>query len=325
MPEKKLELAVIKRTIDDIKSLDIPRVHFYGGEPLLHSDVVEMIAYASKNNVTSSLGTNGVMLRKNKVDELYSAGLRHVSIGIYGVGKNYNNYVGRSDRFEQLEENVKYIRHSYPDMWLSFCWLLMKPTCDLNSLHEILNFSKQHAVPFYVTLVHYDFPYFCEGDNGELQFYDEDRDSINILVEELLHLKQQFPSLISNTPQGINSISDWLIKKEKMKIPCHTYGSLWIGPNGVVRVCQKSKDLGNVNDSRLKDVIYTDAHNESAQNCYRLNCSNCHFWYDDRINRHSESRKRYSSWGRVKVGIDEFQRQDAVPNVRSRHLPEPRP
>ena len=289
MPQKKLGIGLIKRTIDDVSALNIPKIHFYGGEPLLHSDIIEMVAYASKKNVFSTLGTNGTILTQEITNELYSAGLRHIAISVYGVDEEYNNYVGCSDKFEKLDSNIKYIKCTYPDVEITFSWLLMKPTCNLTSLCRMLDFSLKHGIPFDVNLVHYDFPYFSEGDDGKLQFYSEDKEAIDVFVAELLRLKLEYPDLVLNSLEGIRSIPDWLIKKENMKIPCIRYQRLWIGPNGVVRVCQKSADLGNLNNSGLSELIYNRTHNEEAQNCFDLKCSNCHVGYDQRILQHSES------------------------------------
>ena len=294
MPKKKIDIKTIKQTIDDISELNIPKIHFYGGEPLLHPDIVEMITYASKKNIFSTLGTNGVLLKKEKIDVLYLAGLRHVAIGVYGVGDDYDQYVGQTDRFEKMEANIKYIKETYPDVSISFAWLLMKPSCNLTSLHQIWDFSNKYEVPFDVSLIHYDFPYFSDGDEGALQFQDEDKEIIKTFVEELLRLKQKKPDLISTSIAGIRSIPDWLIKKEAMRIPCHRYQRLWIGANGVIRICQKANDLGNINNSRLTDLIYNETHREEAQNCFELKCSNCHVGYDQRILLHEQSRNKYS-------------------------------
>lgn len=165
----------------------------------------------------------------------------------------------------------------------------MKPSCNLTALHEIWGLSDKYDIPFDVSLIHYDFPYFSDGNNGELQFHDEDREIIDVFVAELLRLKNKKPSLVSTSIAGIKSIPDWLIKKEKMEIPCHRYQRLWIGPNGVVRVCQKSTDLGNINNSRLSELIYNETHKKEAQNCFELKCSNCHVGYDQRILLHRKS------------------------------------
>jgi len=293
MPKEKLDLPVVKNMLGDLKELGVPKVHFYGGEPLLHVDILEMIAYASELGLFSTLGTNASLLGEERINLLYEAGLRHIGIGIYGVGKDYNEYVNIGGSFEKLEKNVKYARMHFPDLVITFSWLLKKPTCNLESLHEIYELSEKYQIPFDFSLIHYDFPYFTDGNEHELQFYEEDRDNIKTFIKEALRLKQKNPHLIVNSLQGIRSIPEWLILKSGMQVPCHRYHRLWIGPNGVVRVCQKNCDLGNIYDTSLKDMLYTDLHYKASQDCYELNCTNCHVGYDERIRMQPSSLKKY--------------------------------
>jgi cyclic pyranopterin phosphate synthase len=294
MPKEKLDFAVVKNMLRELNELGVPKVHFYGGEPLLHVDILKIIAYATELGIFSTLGTNASLLNEKRIKHLYEAGLRHIAIGVYGVGEDYDEYVSIAGSFEKLETNVKYARQQFPDLDITFSWLLKKPTCNLESLHEIYELSEKYQIPFDFSLIHYDFPYFTEGNEHELQFYEEDRDIINTFTKEALRLKQKTPHLISNSLEGIRSIPDWLILKSDMQVPCHRYHRLWIGPNGVVRVCQKNSDLGNIYDTSLKDMLYTDLHHEASQDCYELNCTNCHVGYDERIQMHPSSRKKYA-------------------------------
>ena len=293
MPEESLDCITIKNVLDDIKDLNIPVVQFYGGEPLLHRDLNEIIAHAINLGIAPRLVTNGILLSEKKVGELYQAGLRDIDVGMYGNGEDYNNYVSRNDSFSKLEKNLKFIKNTYSDMVVSLGFLLMKPTCNLNSLHKFLNFSYQYTIPTSIHLIHYDFPYFSEGENCELQLYEKDRPIIEDIVKEVIDFKKMHPNLITNSLVGLKSIPDWLIKKGEMKIPCYMYDNIWIGPNGVVRVCQKNIDLGNVHNSRFKHIVYTDLHNTSVQNCFELNCTNCHVGWDKRTSQYPASRKKY--------------------------------
>ena len=41
------------------------------------------------------------------------AGLRSISIGFYGTGKDYNDYVQRKEQYRKLEQSVEYVRSRY--------------------------------------------------------------------------------------------------------------------------------------------------------------------------------------------------------------------
>ena len=80
-----------------------------------------------------------------------------------------------------------------------------------------------------------------------------------------------------------------------MKVPCYMYDDLWVGPNGMVQVCQKSHDLGNINETRLKDILNSDLHKQAAKDCFTLQCSNCHVRFDSRTRNHLSSRAKYKT------------------------------
>jgi MoaA/NifB/PqqE/SkfB family radical SAM enzyme len=81
-------------------------------EPLLHRDLTRIVEYAKKLDLHPWLTTNGILL-KEKIDELYNAGLRDISVGYYGTGEEYDAYVQRKDRYALLERGIAFTRERY--------------------------------------------------------------------------------------------------------------------------------------------------------------------------------------------------------------------
>ena len=76
-----LSLADWKRVIERVWDLRIPHIVFTGGEPTLHPDLPEMIAYAEALGVITGLNTNGRKLADPAFTKaLVDAGLDHVQI-----------------------------------------------------------------------------------------------------------------------------------------------------------------------------------------------------------------------------------------------------
>lgn len=295
MPEKILALDTVKSLLDDMKHLHIPNVWLYGGEPLVHKDIVEIVSYTISLGIHPILGTNAVLLKPEKIDSLYQAGLRQLNIGIYGTGEAFDQYVARKNRFAQLEKNLEYISKTYPDVTINFAWLLMRPTCNEESLQDIVDLAKKYDAHIGVQLIHYDFPYFNGGEKDELQLYKEDLPQINAFVKRLAELKTELPELIINSAPAINAIPDWLIEKQNLDIPCYMYDNIWIAANGDVMVCQKNSILGNIYEKCFRDLLYTDDHTKATRDSFNLNCSRCHVKFDIRTRQHPQSRKKYGS------------------------------
>jgi len=296
MPLEYLTLEQVKEILDSMKEMGLEHVWFYGGEPLMinNLDLIEMVSYATKLNLISTLGTNGVMLTPTIMDKLYEAGLGRIATSLYGTDEIYTNYVQRENAFADFGKNLAYIKENYPKVSISAGWLLMKPTCNVEAVKAITDFSKKHELRFSINLVHYDFPYFTSGIKDDIQLYEEDLPQIEEVTKELMEFKKEYPELLSNSLTALNSMSDWLIKKETIDIPCYRYNYLWIAANGEVRVCQKAALLGNINEKSLTGILNTKEHIQSTRDCFALKCTGCHVSWGKRTTSTPLSRKQYS-------------------------------
>jgi Iron-sulfur cluster-binding domain len=79
-----------------------------------------------------------------------------------------------------------------------------------------------------------------------------------------------------------------------MRVPCTAYEMIWVGADGTVQMCYVTFRLGNLHQSRLRDLLRTAAHTCAARDAFQLNCPNCHCGSNERIMRHAPSRRRYA-------------------------------
>lgn len=265
LPGRQLPLSMVRDVLDDARELKFEIVRLYGGEPLVHRDIEEIVEYCTRLELRTYLTTNGILLKK-KIDDLYAAGLRRIQIGLYGIGEDYDQYVQRKNRFNQLEENIAYARERYGDkVRLTLNWLLMKPTCSVDTVRETWRFAARYNTAIYINLVHYSLPYFTEGKDRELQFTPQDRPAIQAVIDEFLKLQSQQPELLQMSPIVLRSIPDWLTRGPNMRVPCDRHRLSWIGPDGEVQMCYVTFRLGNLHEKRLKDLLFTAAHTDAAR------------------------------------------------------------
>jgi cyclic pyranopterin phosphate synthase len=294
MPGKQLPLSLVRDLLDDCKALGINNIRLYGGEPLLHKDLPRIVEHSVGLGLNTWLTTNGILL-KEKVDDLYAAGLRTIAVGFYGTGEDYNLYVQRPDRYACMERGIAYTRDLYGmDMNLRLGWVLMRPTCNLKAVRDMWRFSERYNAQVGVSLIHYSLPYFTEGPDRQLQFRPEDRAAIENVVEELLRLKRLRPEMIQQSEMALRSIPDWLLKGPDMKVPCERYRLLWVGADGTVQLCYVTFKLGDLREKRLAEMLFTAEHEQAARDAFGLKCPNCHCSYHNRIERHAPSRLRYA-------------------------------
>jgi MoaA/NifB/PqqE/SkfB family radical SAM enzyme len=294
MAGSRLPWRLIRDLLDDARRLGIRGIRFYGGEPLLHPDLVRAAEYAAGLGLNTWITTNGILLKK-RIDDLFNAGLRSIEVGFYGTGEAYNSYVQRKDRFGEMEAGVAYLRERYGmSVALNLGWLLMRPTGHLEAVRSAWAFAERHAAPLGISLIHYSLPYFTEGPDRMLQFQPEDLPAIQAVVKELIRLKETRPELIQQSLLALRSIPDWLIKGPTMEVPCDRYRLLWVGADGTVQLCYVTFKLGNLHEKRLAQILFTEAHRQAARDAFALRCPHCHCSYDNRIRFHAPSRWKYS-------------------------------
>jgi MoaA/NifB/PqqE/SkfB family radical SAM enzyme len=97
-----MDLRLFRKLMDEIPGR--PIVSLTGGEPLLHPDVADFIAYAKEKDRLCSLTTNGWMLTR-RAQELCEAGLDMLAVSVDGP-KNTHNMIRGDKSFERLADGL---------------------------------------------------------------------------------------------------------------------------------------------------------------------------------------------------------------------------
>jgi MoaA/NifB/PqqE/SkfB family radical SAM enzyme len=294
MTGHELPTRLVKHLLSDSAEAGISTVRLYGGEPLLHPGLREMVGACVTYGMTPFVTTNGRLLDRH-LDTLVDAGLRIIKLGYYGYGETYDRYVGRSGAWDHFEGVIANARGRYGhELSLHMSYVLSTHTSSLQELDRAWCFAKAYDLNFHVDLVHYSLPYFTEGPNRQLQFSSSDSECIRRFVAHLEELKRERPDLYTEPNVSIKSIPDWLLKGAAMRVPCDAYDMIWVGADGSVRLCFVTFPLGNLYEKPLKELLFTSAHKRAALGAVRLECPNCHCKRDTRIVKHLPSLLRYS-------------------------------
>jgi len=293
MSGHRLSKEMVDDVLEDAGRAGFQVVRFYGGEPLLHPDLASMVETCRRQGMRPYVTTNAVLLDR-KIHDLHAAGLRDVTVGFYGVGEAYDRYVQQPGLFERVERGIATTREKYGtevDMQLN--WLLMRPTCSVEAFQKAREFAERYGLRMQIDLVHYSLPYFQEGPDRMLQFRPEDEAAVREVVDELIRVKTRHPGAINQTLEALRSIPDWLLKGPGMRVPCTAYEMVWIGADGSVQLYYVTFDLGNLHETRLRDLVRTRRRRRAARAAFALDCPNCHCGFSDRIMRHRPSRLGY--------------------------------
>lgn len=107
--ESELTKAEIFKIIDDAIELGVKRIAFTGGEPLIRSDIFEIIKYASKYNIRTYLETNGMLLSSKVISLLKKSNLGVLNLSLDGPDRHtHDAFRGARGLFDRVIANIKY-------------------------------------------------------------------------------------------------------------------------------------------------------------------------------------------------------------------------
>lgn len=109
-----MDLNLYKKCVDEMVKFSnkIKVLRFVGiGEPLLHKNIIEMIAYASAKQVAKTIEilTNAALLTPKMSDALILSGLNRLVVSLQGTsGEKYKKVCGVDINFAEFINNLKY-------------------------------------------------------------------------------------------------------------------------------------------------------------------------------------------------------------------------
>jgi MoaA/NifB/PqqE/SkfB family radical SAM enzyme len=87
--------AELRRRLDALHRLGTFHVCMHGGEPLLHPEITDLVAYAARKSQVSMI-TNGLLLTDALVDKLNDAGLFALQVSVDALAPDRSLYVQKS-------------------------------------------------------------------------------------------------------------------------------------------------------------------------------------------------------------------------------------
>jgi radical SAM protein with 4Fe4S-binding SPASM domain len=97
-----------KRVLSEIGKLGAKIVIMDGGEPALRGDLVELVAHASASGVKPVLGSNGMSLTEELVQQLLDAGCLGVAISLDGANsQTHDAFRGLEGGFDRTIQGMK--------------------------------------------------------------------------------------------------------------------------------------------------------------------------------------------------------------------------
>ncbi|MFK7739660.1 MAG: radical SAM/SPASM domain-containing protein [Planctomycetota bacterium] len=292
MVGERLDLQTVQHCLDDAAAAGVATARFYGGEPLLHPDLGEMIRHAASLGMEPYVTTNGALLEK-RIDELYDAGLRWLSMGFYGLDGSYDDYVQKPGMFDKLRRSLSYVRERYDDgIAIQLNYVLSRLSCSVDNVRAVWQLVREFDLHMGVDPISRTIPFFTPP--GEDLAIDEDlRQELIAVREEFISLKNRFPHRVVPSTTFLRALPELLLEDLAAEIPCDAYEMLWVGADGTVQLCDTHFELGNLKQTRLRNLLFTEEHRCAARDGFGLKCPTCMCKIDSRIRKFGPTVHKY--------------------------------
>lgn len=92
---------------DEFPALLVQEVNFTGGEPLLRSDLFEILSYLKQLEIPSKILSHGLSLTDKNIDRLTKAGVVGIGVSIDGCEATHDHIRGRKGMYKEILANTK--------------------------------------------------------------------------------------------------------------------------------------------------------------------------------------------------------------------------
>ena len=273
--EKKFSIPheIIMRTIEEASEMGVDAISISGGEPLLRSDIIDIIRKSTECGIIPVLLTNGLLLDK-KWNELGQAGLRYIILSMDSVNKQIYEKQ-RGAEFNKAIAGIQAalrMREKYKDVEIHVSAVLTRDNQD--DFFELLEYMDCRGIKVQIS------PYHKRDDDIE-DYSLIEWDKASGLANKLISMKKE-GYLIANSYGFIKHLPDFFCSKKIMpdNFSCKVgYTSLAIDTYMNVKPCWSCvyAPLGNLKDNTLREIWSSDRMNYYRTKMMRSECEGC--WY----------------------------------------------
>ncbi|MDD5458032.1 MAG: radical SAM protein [Phycisphaerae bacterium] len=137
-----------KEVIDDLAQFGVPSILFSGGEPLMRSDLLELIEHARSRGVRTVISTNGTLINAEMVQKIKQGGVSYVGISLDGIGEINDAFRGVEGAFDKAVRGIRNCRDAGVRVGLRLT-LTRRNVQDLEKLFDFFESEGIERICFY--------------------------------------------------------------------------------------------------------------------------------------------------------------------------------
>lgn len=282
---KELDTEQFKRVIDRLYYLGTRCVSFFGGEPAIRKDLIELIEYTNNKGMLTHITTNGSFLKEEYIDKLGQSGLDVVNLSVdslFEFDESKKDYTRSRDVLDRLLKARDKYRFE-----LNVNLVLTAKNIDITV--QTLKLINSFNIPISIGLIAGN-TYNSKPDDPSL-FFTEDKEKAKLfkVCDEIIELKKEGHAIIETSKyfkdikKFVNKeLDDWYCSagEHYFSIDCDGKFQLCAGsPTQNVSIFDVDKDFYK----KFKELRET-----SFKSCKKICMANClydtSYWLKNPLN-----------------------------------------
>lgn len=271
-----------KKVIDEIPFYSLATI--VGGEPLIRTDFIEILAYASKKLFNKiHVVTNGTLINDEIIKAFIKYKLLLLSVSLDGFGENHDKNRGQNGIFDKIISNLENLKSQKKNQMVDIKTIVLENNLDdLPQLYKLCNQMgfeflsisflrnnnwKQSSILQDSFIDKFNDNYPIKKYFNMEHFKEVYREIENIRGKTKLRFSPKF-EYSENPLESIEKFFNLPAETNVQDIyePCtFPYNNIFINPEGYIYPCLSQK-IGNVKDKSIKELF-----NAPHYCCFRKN------------------------------------------------------
>lgn len=247
-----IALEELKNRIDHLHRLKTISISLLGGEPLLHPQLSEIVAYAARRSIVS-ITTNASLLTETLIQDLNRAGLSHMQVSIDSFKPTKDNYIQKN--FSGLQKRLLLLKK-----WAKFKVQVNSVLCPHIEPHfdKLVDGVKAFGFSFSLGLLH--------DEHGQIQVQGK---NYQAMWQSAIKKAKSF------FPWFDEEYGNQLLSGEKPDWHCRAGGRyLYIDEQGLVQFCSAKRGslAKNLSQYSPADLKYYGNMKKNCEKGCAINC-----------------------------------------------------
>ena len=246
-----LDTATWQRLLAEASALGVVQVHFSGGEPLVRSDLRELVATARRLGLYSNLSTSAMTAARERLNELRDAGLDALQVSLLDTNPASNDWLAGTPSFERKKAAVADARAL--DFPITLNVVLHRH--NLDRIGDVVELAIDWQVDR-LELAHVQYTGWAFRNRAQLL---PRRDQVEWAIETVAEAEARFAGQL----QMLHVLPDYF--QDYPKACLNGWGRVYltVAPDGAVLPCQTAREIPQlifprVQEASLEQIWFND-------------------------------------------------------------------